>query len=150
MKKQLLIGVVPVLLMIMLLTGCTSNEIILTKENQELAENIYNSRALWQWNDTGVACRYCFFQEVDGKLYFEAAFDNSASEKYRVNGTTIVEDDYFAGLGRGAHSFIMGVRTPSMPDYNCYASDEEKLIYVENLVKELQDPQRWKELTEDR
>ncbi len=115
------------------------DKIVLTEQNKELVEVIYNKREVWERKPNGSLCQYCFFSNVDGVLYFECAFNDSASKKYKIQGNSFAEHDYL----KDNQGFIAGrLLTPSMPNYNYYATDKEKHIYVENLIKELQEPQK--------
>lgn len=118
--------------------------IVLTEHNQEIADTIYANIKTWERKSTGAACRYSYLQMVEGSLYFECVYtDNQPSTKYRISNGKFIEDDYFAS----GDTYMTGrLLTVSMPDYNISATSEEKKIYVENLVKEMQDPQKWQEL----
>lgn len=160
------------ILFVFLFTFDSNRDIVLTQENQEIVELIYNNRNMWELRESG---QYCYLQNVDGTLYFEIEFKNTTSRKFKISGGQFIRNDYlkeindsikrtnvYAGgtmeilpdgtkrnfISSGGYYVSMRLLTPSMPEYNYKASDEEKYIYIENLVKEMQDPQKWKEIKE--
>lgn len=121
--------------------------IVLTEGNKELVELIYSKRKVWERKSNGSLCQYCYFQNINGELYFICAFDDSTGKQYKITKNGFKEYD---PMKNAQGSFWCKLLTPSMPDYNYYASDEEKYKYVGNLVKELQDPQKWQEMKSKR
>ena len=140
--KRILCTLLALLCITTISTACDS-DIVLTDQNQKIADTIYANINRWEQKSTGATCRYCYIQRVNGTLYFECVYtDNKASSKYKISGGKFIEENYLPS-GNG---FVAGsILTMSMPNYNINATPEEKREYVENLVKEMQDPQKWRE-----
>ena len=151
MKKRIvkLLSLVAVVFCFVGITAACGKEpgIVLTEQNQKIADAIYSNIGTWERKSTGATCRYTYLQRFDGKLYFECVYtDNQASTTYRISNGTLIEDDWFADLANSNRYMGGSLLTMSMPDYDISATREEKKTYVENLVREMQDPQKWREL----
>jgi len=121
------------------------DDIVLNAQSKEIVDLIYNNRDVWEKKSDGTLCSYNLIQKVDGKLYFVSAYEDYSSREFQLSKNNFVEKSHTDG--KGSYGTVrIEVLTMSLPDYDYYMPDEEKYEYVENLVKEMQDPQKWEEI----